>query len=80
MTLAKNQKESSLGVRIYLYIIGLVCLSANVWFAYQLDTQQLRGTTQAPRITQDFTQEDNHTLAAVIPAETVNRNSHSPLN
>ena len=40
MKLSVSQKETSLGLRIYLYIIGLVCLSANLWFAYELDEQQ----------------------------------------
>ncbi|WDE06806.1 hypothetical protein SG34_007860 [Thalassomonas viridans] len=40
MKLAVSQKESSLGMRIYLYMIGLVCLSANVWLSYELEQQQ----------------------------------------
>ncbi|WP_281560050.1 hypothetical protein [Thalassomonas sp. RHCl1] len=81
MTLPKSQKESNLSVRIYLYIIGLMCLSANVWFAYELDKQQqIREITRASQITQHFTREDNNTLAAVISAETVHSSNHSPLN
>ena len=53
MTLPVREKESSLGIRIYLYIIALVCLSANVWFSYELDKQQEKRLARASQITQE---------------------------
>ncbi|WDE10568.1 hypothetical protein [Thalassomonas haliotis] len=85
MTLAVSQKKSSLDIRIYLYIIGLVCLSANVWFTYQLDKQQLY-RQQPPQqqlltsqLTQDLPQKSNNALVAVISSATVSPGNHSSL-
>jgi len=73
MKSAVSQKESSLGMRIYLYIIGLVCLSANVWLSYDLDKhQQTRQIVRTSPVEQDTLGNDqenrNTTLVATATA------------
>ena len=90
MTVKISQKESSLGMRIYLYIIALVCLSANVWFSYQLDKQTFSKQQKAkqqkanqlartPQLTRNLTQENKNPLIAVKSSEVVSTSNHAAL-